>query len=207
MTIAQKYGSKDYSDTFIGIELVNEPISWGNNTLNTTQTWAQDTDHTVKGNSTNEDLMVVMHDAFAPNGPSDWTAIADSLGTRGVFGIDTHMYQTLVAADIALTQAEHISTACQRGMALSSANDLAPVYVGESSATTNAGINPDGTSTAGTCSVEGCVCITDPMDTWTDVVVEEVRKFVEAQLESSEANTSGYMFWSWAGRYPPHELG
>ncbi|KAL9072780.1 MAG: hypothetical protein Q9161_003321 [Pseudevernia consocians] len=187
-TIAQKYGSKDYSDTVMGIELVNEPISWGNNTLSTTQTWAQEAYHAVKGNSTNENLMVVMHDAFAPNGPSDWTGIAKSLGPRGVFGIDTHMYQTLVPADIALTQAEHITTACQRGMALSSANELAPVYVGEWSSTTNACINPDGTSTAGTCSAEGCVCVTDPMDTWTDTVVEEVRKFVEAQLESFEAN-------------------
>ena len=88
----------------------------------------QEAYHAVKGNSTNENLMVVMHDAFAPNGPSDWTAIAKSLGPRGVFGIDTHMYQTLVAADIALTQAEHITTACERGMALSSANELAPVY-------------------------------------------------------------------------------
>lgn len=35
-----------------------------------------------------------------------------------------------------------------------------------------------------------------------DVVVEQVREFVEAQLESFEASTSGYMFWSWAGRTP-----
>lgn len=206
-TMALKYGSKEYSDTVMGIELVNEPISWGNNTLSTTQTWAQEAYHAVKANSTNENLMVVMHDAFAPNGPSDWTTIAKSLGPRGVFGIDTHMYQTLVAADIALTQAEHITTACQRGMALSSANALAPVYVGEWSSTTNACINPDGTSTAGTCSTEGCVCVTDPMDTWTDVVVEEVRKFVEAQLESFEASTSGYMLWSWAGRVALINLG
>ena len=87
-------------------------------------------------------------------------------------------------------------------MALSSANELAPVYVGEWSSTTNACINPDGTSTAGTCSAEGCVCVTDPMDTWTDTVVEEVRKFVEAQLESFEASTDGYFFWSWAGDSP-----
>lgn len=197
-TMAQKYGAKEYSDTVMGIELVNEPISWGNNTLDTTQTWAQEAYHAVKGNSTNENLMVVMHDAFAPNGPSDWTAIAKSLGPRGSFGIDTHMYQTLVPADIALTQAEHITTACQRGMALSSANELAPVYVGEWSSTTNACINPDGTSTASSCSVDGCVCVTDPMDTWTDAVVEAVRKYVEAQLESFEASTSGYFFWSWA---------
>lgn len=198
--MAQKYGSTDYSGTVMGIELVNEPISWGNNTLSTTQSWAQEAYHAVKGNSTNENLMVVMHDAFAPNGPSDWTAIAQSLGPRGVFGIDTHMYQTLVAADIALTQAEHISTACQRGMALSSANELAPVYVGEWTSTTNACINPDLSSTAGTCTVDGCVCVTAPMNTWTDAVVEEVRKYVEAQLESFEASTSGYFMWSWAGR-------
>ena len=37
---------------------------------------------------------------------------------------------------------------------------------------------------------------------WTDVVVEEVRKFVEAQLESFEASTDGYFLWSWAGSFP-----
>ena len=110
------------------------------------------------------------------------------------------MYQTLVAAEIALTQAEHITAACQRGMALSSANELAPVYVGEWTSTTNACINPDGTSTAGTCSVEGCACVCALMDTWTDVVVEEVRKYVEAQLESFTASSSGYFFLE-LGRY------
>ena len=98
-------------------------------------------------------------------------------------------------------QMEILTLTCA-SMVLSSANDLTPVYVGEWSSTTNACINPDRTSTAGTCSVEGCVCVTDPMDTWMDAVVEEVREFVEAQLESFEASTDGYFFWSWAGNSP-----
>ena len=69
--MAQKYGSKDYSSTVLGIELINEPISWGNKTLSTTLSWAEGAYHAVKGSSTNENLMVVMHDAFAPNGPND----------------------------------------------------------------------------------------------------------------------------------------
>ncbi|MCJ1457213.1 exo-1,3-beta-glucanase [Mycoblastus sanguinarius] len=195
-TMAKKYGSVQYSDTVIAIELVNEPTSSGANNFNTTQQFAREAYAAVKGNATSPDLMIVMHDAF--EGPDAWTNVAQSLGPKGSFGIDTHLYQTLTDSDKALTQAEHISTACQRGEALGSANIKVPVYVGEWTATTNACINSDGSSTAQTCSNSGCVCVTDSMDNWTDEVIEQVRRFMEAQLESFEAYTSGYFFWSWA---------
>ena len=63
-TMAKKYGSVQYSDTVIAIELVNEPTSSGANNFNTTQQFAREAYAAVKGNATSPDLMIVMHDAF-----------------------------------------------------------------------------------------------------------------------------------------------
>jgi len=138
-------------------------------------------------------------DAFEP--PDKWTSTALSLGPRGSFGIDTHMYQTIVAADAKMSQNEHISAPCTRGAALQSANGKAPVYVGEWTATTNACINPDGTSKAqhshGKCCTEGCVCVTGDVKKYTNTTIQDIRKFVEAQLWSHEKYSSGYFLWSW----------
>ncbi|KAK5004306.1 glycoside hydrolase superfamily [Cryomyces antarcticus] len=36
-TMAEKYGATEYADVVVGLELVNEPISWGANELDTTK--------------------------------------------------------------------------------------------------------------------------------------------------------------------------
>ena len=150
----------------------------------------------VREASTNKDVMIIMHDAF--EGPANWTSWAQSEGARGVAGIDTHMYQTLTAADQALTQDQHIAAACSRGIALADVNQKAPLFVGEWTATTGACFNTDGSSTAqlsptGTkCTTTGCSCVTDGVDKWTDAVITGMRKYVEAQLEVFETYTDGY---------------
>ena len=200
-TMATKYGAAAYAGTVIGIELVNEPISWGANTPAGNVEFAKNGYTAVRADSANKDLMIVMHDAF--EGPGNWTSWAASEGARGQAGIDTHMYQTLTAADQALTQDQHIQTACSRGIALASVNEKAPFFVGEWTATTNACVNPDGSSTAqlsstGTkCTTPGCACVTDSPDKWTDAVITGMRKYVEAQLEVFEAYSSGYFLWTW----------
>lgn len=194
-TMATKYGAASYAGTVIGLEVVNEPISWGANTPAGNVAFAKSAYTTVRAASTNKELMIVMHDAF--EGPGNWISWAASEGARGQAGIDTHMYQTLTPADIALTQDQHIETACSRGIALASVNEAAPFFVGEWTATTNACINADGSSAGTTCSAQGCACVTDSPDKWTDAVITGMRKYVEAQLEVFEAYSSGYFLWTW----------
>ena len=200
-TIATKYGAETYAGTVIGIEMVNEPISWGANTPAGNVAFAKNGYAAVRAAAANKDLMIIMHDAF--EGPADWTSWASSEGPRGQAGIDTHMYQTLTAADNALTQDQHIQTACSRGIALASVNEQAPFFVGEWTATTEACMNPDGSSAAqlsatGTkCTTPGCACVTDSPAEWTDAVVTGMRRYVEAQLEVFEAYSSGYFLWTW----------
>ena len=198
-TMAKKYGAQEYADVVVGLELTNEPISWGNNVFSKTQSWAQDAYKAVKAQATNPNLVIVMHDAF--QGITSWTQIGKSLNTQGKsFGVDTHLYQLYTDADNALTQAQHISQACGWGAQLATGNAVMPVYAGEWSAATNICVNPDGSTTSGTsCSVSGCQCQSAPIESWNPAMIAQVRKYVEAQLDTYEQNGSGYFLWSAKG--------
>ena len=201
-TMAAKYGALEYADVVVGLELVNEPISWGNNVFSVTQSWAQEAYAAVKSQVANENLVIVMHDAF--QGPLAWTSIAQGLlsDVQGAktFGVDTHLYQVFSDSDNALTQAQHITEACGWAANLATANLVMPTYVGEWSPATNICVNPDGSTTAGTsCSVSGCQCQSADFSTWNSGMVEQVRRFVEAQLDVFEGSTSGYFMWAAKG--------
>ena len=200
VAMAEKYGAIAYADVVVGLEVVNEPAISGNNTLATNQQFAVDAYHAIKAVATNPDLIVVTHDSF--QGPDKFTSIAQSLGDsggQGTFGVDVHNYQLYTDSDNSLTQPEHISKACGWAAPLQSASQVMPVYVGEWSTLTNICVNPDGTTTAGTsCSTEGCQCATSDPSTWNDALVEQVRRYVEAQLDAYESG-DGYFIWSWNG--------
>ncbi|KAG9246241.1 putative glucan 1,3-beta-glucosidase [Calycina marina] len=198
--MAKKYGAKKYADVVVGLELTNEPISWGANDNTKTMNWAKDAYHAVKKVAENKDMVIVMHDAFM--GGQKWTDTAKSVMTDGVkdFGVDTHMYQLFVGADNKLTQQEHIQKACGWSTQLKKANDVMPIFVGEWSAATNICVKSDGSTVGGTsCSDDGCQCQSASMDSWNNKMKEQVQRFVEAQLDTFEANASGYFIWSAKG--------
>ncbi|KUJ19956.1 putative glucan 1,3-beta-glucosidase [Mollisia scopiformis] len=188
-TMAKKYGAMEYADVVVGLEMTNEPISYGNNQFSVTQSWAQKAYSSVKAVIENPSLVVVMHDAF--QGATAWTNVASTLIGDGkkTFGIDTHLYQLYTDADNALTQAEHITEACNWATDLALANAVMPTYVGEFSAATNVCVNPDGTTTAGTtCAVTGCQCQSADFDDLNAAMVKQMRMFVEAQLDVFEGS-------------------
>jgi glucan 1,3-beta-glucosidase len=190
----------EYADVVVGLQLTNEPISWGNNVFSKTQSWTKDAYHAVKEHIENPNLVVVMHDAF--EGANAWTGVAKELQSGGGkrFGVDSHLYQLFSDSDNKLTQAEHIAKACGWADNLKKANAVMPSYVGEWSPATNICVNPDGSTTAGTkCSAEGCQCQSTGIDKWNDKMKEQVRRFVEAQLDVFESSTSGYFMWSAKG--------
>jgi glucan 1,3-beta-glucosidase len=183
--MATKYGSLGYVDTVIGLELVNEPISWGANVFSTTKLWVRDAFTTVKTSAANPNLTIIMNDAFEV--PLAWTSLATSLSSTRQFAIDTHLYQ-------------HIAEACNWACNLAAANAVMPTSVGEWSAATNICVNPDGSTTASTlCSVAGCQCQSADFGTWNNALIQQVRRFVEAQLDVFESSTSGYFMWAAKG--------
>ena len=203
-TFAQKYGASQYADVVVGIEIVNEPISWGNNSLQTTQSWAESAFKVVRAASTNQNIRVVSHDGFM--GAMSWNGVSGALnGGAGIdaapFGVDVHLYQLYTDAYNAMNQTQHINATCQYAATdlQPAKNANIPVYVGEWSALTNVCVNPDGSTTAGTsCSTAGCQCLstTQPAQ-WTTATVTAVRQMVEAQLYVWETFTRGYFLWSY----------
>ncbi|KAL9128731.1 MAG: hypothetical protein Q9217_002638 [Psora testacea] len=175
--IAEKYGCSEYAKTVTAIEIFTSPISLPTTDTSTLQAFAKRAFDAMKSVATNPDMQVIIPDLASS--PSDWQTLSKSLSpTKGMFSVAETMLQTVTAVDQSMTQDQHIQAACSRGIALAGMNhDDMSLYVGEFSAATNA-----------TMEVEG----------WTNDVVQQVRKFVEAQLETYEAYTSGYFFWSWA---------
>lgn len=197
-TMAKKYGALEYADVVVGLQLVNEPISWGANNFDTTKSWAADAYRAVKAAATNKNLVIVMHDAF--QGALSWSNVAASLTTDRTFGVDSHLYQLFTDSDNALTQSQHISKACSWASDLSAANKQFPTYVGEWSAATNICTNPDGSTTPGTsCSTEGCQCQSGDFFKLNTKSIEQIRRYVEAQLDVFESSTSGYFIWAAKG--------
>ena len=200
-TMAAKYGAMEYADVVVGLELTNEPISWYPNNFAVTMAWAQEAYEAVKAKVPNKNLVIVMHDGF--RGPLAWTSTAktlDKVHDKPTFGVDTHMYQVYGEYDNQLTQEQHIEKTCGWASELRSANYVMPTYVGEWSSETNICVDTDGATTPGTsCSTRGCQCQSAHFSTWKIVMVEQVRRYVEAQLDVFEENTSGYFMWAAKG--------
>jgi len=145
-TMAAKYGAKEYADVVVGLQLTNEPISWGANDFSKTQSWAKDAFDAVKKASANPDLVIVMHDAFKQ--PKTWLDIPSQIKSeKNVdaknFGIDTHLYQVFDKEDKTKTQKEHIDKACGWSQTINPNQELPTnegfmkTYVGEWSAATD----------------------------------------------------------------------
>jgi glucan 1,3-beta-glucosidase len=204
--MAAKYGSMAYSDVVYGLQLVNEPISWKQSTLNVTQDWTQKAYRSVRDAAQNKDLVIVMHDGFM--GPSQWVDVGNAImsnhsssATAG-FAVDTHLYQNQVEADKWLTQPEHIAKACDWTQTnLLPQNSSLPVVVGEFSAATDICANPDGSTVAGTaCWIDGCQCANNvDIQWWKQPLKDVTRQFFEAELEAFEKGAQGWFVWSWKG--------
>lgn len=199
--MAAKYGGLEYADVVVGLELINEPVSWWPNDFEVTKAWAKDAYKAVKAKVANKDLVIVMHDGF--RGPPAWISVAKELNAeddKPAFGIDTHLYQVYGEEDNMLTQKQHIQKACSWASSLKYGNKIMPTYVGEWSSETNICVDKDGATIPGTsCSTQGCQCQSDHFTNWKTELVEQVRRYVEAQMDVFEQSTSGYFMWAAKG--------
>lgn len=96
MHMARKYGSTSYADVVHAIQLINEPISWGNNQFGVTYQFSVDAYWKVKEQCSNKNLQIIMHDAFTSL--TAWVDLPGRTSSRNTdgsnkVGIDTHLYQ------------------------------------------------------------------------------------------------------------------
>ncbi|GIZ37024.1 hypothetical protein CKM354_000048700 [Cercospora kikuchii] len=203
--IAQKYGSKEYADVVLGLQLVNEPASWGDNNFDITKEWTQKAYHAVRAAATNPNLLVVMHDSF--KGPWSWVDVGQALNgnalkSEATFSIDTHLYQNQQNGDSWLNQDQHIQKACDWTQTdLLPAQASLPVFIGEFSAQTNICAFPNGSTVAGSkCDVDGCQCSCNvDVAYWKPWLVNATRKFLEAELDAFEHSSQAWFMWSYKG--------
>ena len=175
--IATKYGSADYASTVVAIQIFSHPIATPNAEANADQTFISKAYSSIRSAAANPNLQVILPDGSSS--PSDWIPTAQSCSsTKGMFAVAEPFSELSCPCEQQMTQVQHIERACERGYNIAGLNHAQiSIYVGEFSPATNATMNVEG---------------------WTEDVVTDVRKYVEANLEVFEAYTSGYFFWSWA---------
>ncbi|KAF2754949.1 glycoside hydrolase [Pseudovirgaria hyperparasitica] len=203
-TMARKYGQQRYQNVVMGIQLINEPISWGANDFEKTRSWAKNITQDLLASRVieNPNLKLVMHDAFRD--VQEWLEPHRSLNgnateaKNALFGLDTHLYQVFVPEDKNLIQQQHIEKACRWREKLQAAKKANfPIYVGEWSVATDICVWPDNSTTPGTtCTAVGCQCQSAPVSDWSTALVKEARKFVEAQLDTWHTASDGYFLWN-----------
>jgi len=97
--MARKYGAQEYADVVHAIQLINEPISWGNNKFSVTYQFAIDAYWKVKELTTNKNMQIIMHDAFTPL--TSWADLPGRTSSRNTdgsnkVGMDAHLYQVCI---------------------------------------------------------------------------------------------------------------
>jgi len=95
--MGKKYGAQEYADVVHAIQLINEPISWGNNKFDVTYQFAIDAYWKVEELTANKGMQIIMHDAFTPltswAGLPERTSSRNTNGSTNKVGIDAHLYQ------------------------------------------------------------------------------------------------------------------
>ncbi|CCH44900.1 Glucan 1,3-beta-glucosidase 2 [Wickerhamomyces ciferrii] len=198
--IFDKYGGDNYTDTIIGIELLNEPLGSVLSMDKLDDFWSKG----YKGlRDTGSVQNVIIHDAF-----QNYTYFDNKFKTPDYWNvvIDHHHYQVFSGAENKLSIDDHVKLACSWGedstkephwnlcaewsAALTDCQKwLNGVGIG---ARYDGSFNKDPSENAniGTCA--GSQDITQ----WTEEKKDNYRKYIEAQLDAFEKR-GGWVYWTW----------
>ena len=203
--IQAKYGHASYDDVIAGIELLNEP-----------QVSELDPE-TVKQFHRNgygqqraisPSRVVVIQDGFKePKSYNGWLTPSDQ-DSQWV-AIDHHEYQVFDDGLVAMGPWQHRQYVCNHAQSYSGADkwtlvgewsaamtDYAPYLNGYGRGSRYAGTFP------GSHHVGSCKPIND-MRRWSQAFKDDTRGYIEAQMETFEAHTQGWVFWTWRTESSP----
>ncbi|KAL9132028.1 MAG: hypothetical protein Q9217_000156 [Psora testacea] len=198
--IAAQYAQPSYQDVVVGIELLNEPLA---------SKLAGGTDAVVQyykggyGDVRNiSDTPVVVHDAFQQG--TFWDGVLTTPDAQGVI-IDHHEYQVFTEELIALSPEEHVLRVCTNSGTYA-ANVNHWVIVGEWSAAMTdcaAALNGYGVGSRwegsyfGNKGATGRSCgDINFVESWNLTIVEQTKRYIEAQLDVYTQQTKGFIFWN-----------
>ncbi|KAK5449467.1 glucan exo-1,3-beta-glucosidase [Exophiala xenobiotica] len=205
--IAEKYGTSQYSDVVVGIELLNEPnmpaLSGGKPAV---QGYYQSGFGIVRQYG---QTPVVIHDGF--DKPSDWNGFLTGQGTSGAI-IDHHEYQCFSNADVALSPEDHVSEVWNSANTWATGQDKF-LIVGEwTAAMTDCapalngwgiGARYDGTyskrnadGSYDTAPYVGSCANMNFIDQWSDYYKQATTNYISAQMSAFESKVQGWIFWN-----------
>ncbi len=196
--IQSKYGAASYDDVIMGIELLNEPLIASLN-YNTVKQFARDGYNQQRAYS--KSRVVVVQDGF--RAPKEYNGfLTPSDHNSQWVAIDHHEYQVFTNDLVAMKPWQHRQAVCNSAWAYSGADKW--TFVGEwSGAMTDCatwlngygvGARYDG-SYPGSKFVGSCKNI-NFIERWSQQFKDDMRGYIEAQLESFEAHTQGWVFWN-----------
>ncbi|KAF1985546.1 glycoside hydrolase family 5 protein [Aulographum hederae CBS 113979] len=195
--ISDKYAHAEYSDVVAGIELINEPFGPGLNRDDLSQFYREGFGRVRQAGQTT----VIMSDAFAQ--PDTWNGfLTPSDNHAQNVAVDHHEYQVFDNSLVALAPWQHRQLVCNNAQSYNGADKW--TFVGEWTAAMtdcapalngyNVGARYDGTfpdsSPIGSCAGWSNI------GTWDQTRKDDVRGYIEAQLEAFEQKTQGWVFWN-----------
>ncbi|KAK5121055.1 hypothetical protein LTR85_005539 [Meristemomyces frigidus] len=198
-TIQTKYGASSYDDVIAGIELLNEPLS---TELNLDDLKQFERNGYGQQRAVSQTRVVVIQDGFQqPNSYNGWLSPSDD-NSQNV-ALDHHEYQVFTPALVAMAPWQHRQFVCNNAYTYSNADKW--TFVGEwSAAMTDCaaalngygiGARYDGTY-PGSTYVGSCADV-NFIETWSQAFKDDTRGYIEAQMETFERQTQGWVFWTW----------
>ena len=196
--IQHKYGSPAYDDVVAGIELLNEPLATEMGLDRVKQFGRKGF---LQQRAVSKSRVVVIQDGFKqPDSYDGWLTPEDN-DSQWV-AIDHHEYQVFDNELVAMQPWEHRQYVCNQAYTYSNADKW--TFVGEwSAAMTDCaaalngygiGARFDGTypgsTYIGSCSKRKF------LETWSQTLKDDTRGYIEAQMETYEAHTQGWIFWN-----------
>lgn len=197
-TIQSKYGDSSYDDVIAGIELINEPLS---SELNFDELKQFERDGYNQQREYSDSRVVVIQDGFvSPSSYNNWLTPSDNNSVN--VALDHHEYQVFTDELVAMQPWQHRQQVCNNAGSYSGADKWS--FVGEwTAAMTDCaaalngygiGARYDGTYPNSTY-VGSCENI-NFIDTWDQQLKDDTRGYIEAQMETFESSTNGWIFWN-----------
>ena len=203
--IQTKYGAASYDDVIAGIELLNEPLIAE---LNRNEVQQFERTGYNQQRAVSQSRVVVIQDGFeAPSSYNGWLTPSDD-NSQWV-ALDHHEYQCFSDALVAMVPWQHRQFVCNNAGSYSGADKW--TFVGEWSAAMTdcaaalngwgVGARYDGTY-PGSSYVGSCQNM-NFIETWSQTWKDDVRGYIEAQMETFEAHTQGWIFWNFKTEASP----
>ncbi|KAF2657878.1 glycoside hydrolase family 5 protein [Lophiostoma macrostomum CBS 122681] len=197
--LEDKYAKREMQSVVIGIQILNEPFL---NKLNTTLLKSfYATSYTQLRQTSDTPLLI--HDGFRP---PTWLNNFLTKPSDHSFSVivDHHEYQIFDPSLVALSPAAHLQQICTSAPVYSRSSDKWTIVGEWSGAMTDcakyvngfmAGNRYEG-SWEGSWRVGSCAGLSGEVGGWSEEWKDDVRRYVEGQMDAFERGTDGWIFWN-----------